>query len=108
MMAALLGPVAADAAPVLVSSKDYVDRRDNEVLINVAQTYATVKDAEEMKSTVNYVAGQVNELKDSVSGMQPSLGYVPENTANKTDTVNAQSTTTQYPSAAAVQRANFG
>lgn len=105
MMAALLGPVATDAAPVLVSSKDYVDRRDNEVLINVAQTYATVKDAEEMKSTVNYVAGQVNELKDSVSGMQPSLGYVPENTANKTDTVNAQSTTTQYPSAAAVHTA---
>ena len=90
---------------MLVSSKDYVDRRDNEVLINVAQTYATVKDAEEMKSTVNYVAGQVNELKDSVSGMQPSLGYVPENTANKTDTVNAQSTTTQYPSAAAVHTA---
>lgn len=115
IFATLLAVVSADSAYAAIASKGYVDDQVGEVSQTVTTLSGTVSGhtsqiaAKADSSTVTALAGRVDTAEDEidtlqteVDGKQDDLGFTPENSANKTQTVNAQSTETQYPSAKAV------
>ena len=101
IFATLLVVVSADGAYAAIASQGYVDEKVGTVETTVAgkadSTTVTALDAR-----VKTAEGEIDALQTEVDGKQAALGFTPENSANKTQTVNAQSTETQYPSAKAV------
>ena len=101
IFATLLAVVSADGAYAAIASKGYVDEKVGEVQTTVAGK-ADSSAVTALAGRVDTAEGEIDTLQSAVAGKQDALGFTPENAANKTQTVNAQSTETQYPSAKAV------
>ena len=101
IFATLLAVVSADGAYAAIASQGYVDDKVGEVQTTVAGK-ADSSAVTALAGRVDTAEGEIDTLQSAVAGKQDALGFTPENAANKTQTVNAQSTETQYPSAKAV------
>ena len=104
IFATLLAVVSADGAYAAIASKGYVDEKVGEVQTTVAGK-ADSSAVTALAGRVDTAEGEIDTLQSAVAGKQDALGFTPENAANKTQTVNAQSTEAQYPSAKAVWNA---
>ena len=122
IFATLLAVVSVDGAYAAIASKGYVDDQVGEVQTavtavegNVSTLQTTVgqhttqiagkadsSTVTALGGRVDAAEGEIDTLQTEVGGKQDALGFTPENSANKTQTVNAQSTDVQYPSAKAV------
>ena len=115
IFATLLTMVSVDGAYAAIASKGYVDDQVGEVQTAVTavkgdvSTLQTTVAGKADSSTVTALGGRVttaegeiDTLQSEVAGKQDALEFTPENSENKTQTVNAQSTDVQYPSAKAV------
>ena len=116
IFATLLAVVSADSAYAAIASSGYVDEKVGEVSQTVTTLSGTVSghttSIGEIEGTMetygDIVTHNVAEFATAAEGdlattaVQPSDITNVERTTNRTQTVNAQSTDTQYPSAKAV------
>ena len=116
IFATLLAVVSADSAYAAIASSGYVDEKVGEVSQTVTTLSGTVSghttSIDEIEGTMetygDIVTHNVAEFATAAEGdlattaVQPSDITNVERTTNRTQTVNAQSTDTQYPSAKAV------
>ena len=116
IFATLLAVVSADSAYAAIASSGYVDDKVGEVSQTVTTLSGTVSGHTasigeiegEMETYGDIVTHNVSEFATAAQGAKADTAVQPANitnverTTNKTQTVNAQSTETQYPSAKAV------
>ena len=116
IFATLLAVVSADSAYAAIASSGYVDDKVGEVSQTVTTLSGTVSGHTasigeiegEMETYGDIVTHNVSEFATAAQGVKADTAVQPANitnverTTNKTQTVNAQSTETQYPSAKAV------
>lgn len=116
IFATLLAVVSADSAYAAIASSGYVDEKVGEVSQTVTTLSGTVSghttSIGEIEGTMetygDIVTHNVSEFATAAQGAKADTAVQPANitnverTTNKTQTVNAQSTETQYPSAKAV------
>ena len=116
IFATLLAVVSADGAYAAIASSGYVDDKVGEVSQTVTTLSGTVSGHTtsigeiegKMETYGDIVTHNVGEFATSAQGAKADTAVQPaditnvERTTNKTQTVNAQSTEAQYPSAKAV------
>ena len=116
IFATLLAVVSADSAYAAIASKGYVDDQVGEVSQTVTTLGSTVSGHTTQIGTINTKIGgygdivthDASEFATAAQGTKADTAVQPdditnvERTTNKTQTVNAQSTEAQYPSAKAV------